>query len=208
MKEEFKQASPMIFGILFGGVLLFMSTIALIFIPFYLAILGYLIALAVPFLIFYFGSRQTILCTDEGFSVEKQSRHKGTTKGFHPWSSVTKTHYFEIHDKDVDNRSSTQRYFQVECGGVSAMKVSRISRFAELIRIFNQQTPHLPYTWEPRTGFSVNFGKGLRAERDAYAQVSRPATPAKSGMLPPPIPGSTPAAEPRPQSGPPPLPNS
>lgn len=217
MREEFTQPAPMIFGIFFGLVLIFISTLSMLFVPVYLAILGYLLAITVPLLIFLFASRQTLVCTEEGFTLEKSSRRKGSETKFFPWSSVTSTRYYEIVLNKMDNRTSTSPYFEVECGGERVMKMGRLRRFPEMVRIFNQRTPHLPYSWEPRVGMTISFGSRRSTfSREAFVKTERAGVP-RSGATPPPMPGAAPVVEeqattrttPPPfPSGPPPMPDA
>jgi hypothetical protein len=191
MRMIFKTMSPMFFGIFFGAVLMILGLFFLAIEPL-IGILAVSLAIIIPVLAYFFGTQEIIECGEEGFSLERMNKRKGNTKEFFPWASVTETRYYEIQQTDSKNGTRSIPYFEVHCDGDLAMKQGKISKFSQLIKIFNEKTPQLSYTWEPQLGFNFSFG----IRREAYHKVPRAGSP--SPEIPQPVI----------PSGPPPLPNS
>lgn len=191
MKMIFKTMSPMIFGIFFGAVLMILGLFFLAIEPL-IGALAVLLAITIPVLAYFFGTQEVIECNEEGFSLERKNKRKGNTKELFRWASVTETRYYEIEKRDSKNGPSSIPYFEVYCDGDLVMKQGKISKFSQFIKIFNEKTPQLPYTWEPQIGFNFNFG----IRRSAYHKVPRAGSPSPE------------TPQPVMRSGPPPLPNS
>ena len=174
--------------------------------PCFIGIVFFLIGVGIPVGSYFLGKTYTISCRPDGFTVKTENKRKGTEQKEYRWEDVTSTDYQEFRSarsRSSRNRSSsrTVQTFIVETNQGQAFKVGpQIGDFRGLIALFNAMTPHLPYTWEPQAGFSINLGP-VSAGRSAYVAVSRTAPPPgsqPSQSQPPPIPP--------PQSQPPPIP--
>jgi hypothetical protein len=125
-----------------------------------------------------------INCTPDGFSVASENKRSGKRAETYRWEEVTSTSYEESGRDDIDSRS-IHFTFSVETARGRAFKGGQFMHpFDELITVFNEQTPQLPYVW-------------VRANNRAYQKVPR-----RPQTVPPPPP------PPGPTSRPPPLPPS
>lgn len=171
--RQFRQKTPLFVPIFFGAVLFFIGLIFLLLLP-ALAPLVLLAAVAVPVAIWYFATDQTITCTENGFTVESQSRRTGARREEYAWSDVTDTRYSEWTTRGKHGRR-THGAFEVTTPRGTAFKVGhRTPEFRDLIATFNARTLHLPHLWVPQTGMSVGVGP-VTLSRAAYQRVERAA---------------------------------
>jgi hypothetical protein len=106
-------------------------------------------AVLIFFLMRNFANDLTLICRDEGFSVKVVNKRKGSTVTDYKWEDVISTQYYEKDSgSDSDGNSTTTSYFLVKTGEGIAIDLQDMSGFGEVIEIFNQKTPHLPYHWE------------------------------------------------------------
>jgi hypothetical protein len=130
----------LLFNILFGGLLI-------------------VAAVLLYFLMRNFANDTTISCQDHGFSIKVENKRKGTSVQDYKWEDVISTQYYEKDSgSDSDGDSTTTSYFIVKTGEGVAFDIHEMSGFAELIEIFNQNTPHLPYYWEKSKGIFSSSG--------------------------------------------------
>lgn len=211
--REFKSRGgawiPYIFGGCFGGIGLIALIIGIVglsagagtelAIPAAIGALFVLIGIGILVGSYFFGKTYTISCRPDGFTVKTENKRKGVEQREYRWEDITSTQYHEFRARRSRSSrraggTSTIKTFAVETTQGQAFKVGpEIGDFPGLIALLNAMTPHLPYTWQPQTGFAVSFGP-LTAGRSAYVQTPR------TGPPPPP-----PAGAPT-QPGPPPLP--
>ncbi len=160
-----------------AGVFGFIGLIFLLFFPI-IGVLCLLGAVGVPLLIRYLFTSFNIVCTQEGFTVSTQSKRAGSKQEQYTWGEVTGTDYDEFHSRGTgSNPSTTTGYFAVQTTRGQAFRVDqKISKFADLINVFNHMTPQLPYIWEQQGGFSVSIG-AVSTHRAAYRKAPRPETP-------------------------------
>jgi hypothetical protein len=205
---------PYVFGGCFGGMGLLFAIIGiggmlvgggaelLLF-----ALMGTLfvfIGIGIPVGIYFFGKTYTITCRPDGFTVRTENKRTGTEQREYRWEDVSSTSYQEWRSRSRNRRGGqTQISFIAETNQGRAFSVGReIGDLPGLIHLFNAMTPHLPYTWEPQAGFSVNVGI-FSAGRNAYTM--KPRNEAAPAPEPPPAPGPVPAPA-QPSAIPPPLP--
>ena len=140
--------------------------------------------------------KYSIQCTPVGFSVLGESKRRGARREEFRWNEVTKTSYEEVKNRSGKQRRTTQ-YFSVETTRGRAFKVNDYqSGFDELIAVFNEQTPHLPYVWAlADEGSFANTMLRAVTRASKYNQVQRPPPampppppPPLSTALPPPLP--------------------
>lgn len=186
MQKDFRQPSPVIFSVIFGVIVCIIGTVFLLFEPWISAVI-YAVGIALPLAVYYTSTRHIIRCNDEGFSVDTENKRKGNTHAEFKWAEVTKTAYTEHVSTSRENGTRTTPYFEAHCGEKLAFKVSRLRGFKGLIKLFNEKTPHLPFTWEPRAGISFSLGSATLSKA-AYVMTPRPGA-ASSAAGPPPLAG-------------------
>ena len=173
MKTEFKQGSALPFCIFFAFVCLVIGSVTALVIKPWIGALVILAGIAIPVLVYYFATSYVISCDDDGFTVDQSSKRKGASHTEHRWSEVTRTEYEEFErSRSSDDSGPPTRYFSVYCGEQRSFKAGRISRFKQLIAHFNERATGVPYTWQPRTGISIQIGV-LNVGRSAYVKVPR-----------------------------------
>ncbi len=172
MKFEFKQGSALPFCIIFAVICLLIGSVAALLIKPWIGALVILAGISIPVLVYYFSTSYVIRCDDDGFSVDQSSKRKGASHSEHRWSDVTRTEYKECERSHSSDSGPPARYFSAYCGEQRAFKVGRIGRFKELIALFNERAIAVPYTWQPRTGISVQIGI-VTVGRSAYIKVPR-----------------------------------
>jgi hypothetical protein len=132
--------------------------------------------------------RQTINCTPAGFSVLSESKRRGARRDDYRWDEVIGTQYEEVRRRS-SKRIRIDEYFSVETGRGRAFKVDdNQSGFNELITVFNEQTPQVPYVWIPDDSFANSMLRIVTRET-RYTKTPRP-----SRTLPPPLPPPLPPA--------------
>ncbi len=159
MEAVFKQTSPLLFAVPLGGMLAVigigaatqMDTSRSVPVGLGMGLLG------AGWILVAYGlyPRMTIRCSDAGFTVEKASRWRGVKSQFYPWAEVSETYHRERLLRKRDN----QPYFAVSCRGQLAFKMGPIKHYSKMIEVFNQMTPHLPYTWEEGAALNLGFAK-------------------------------------------------
>jgi hypothetical protein len=143
------------------------------FIGFLVGPLLLLLAVGAPLAMGYFGTNTRIVCGEEGFSITTESKRAGKQHSEYRWDEVTGTDYDESTFRSSQSGTQTTRFFTVETARGRAFQVTqKIRGFQDLIQLFNQMTPHLPYTWEKQTGFNVSIGS-VSAGRHAFRKVAR-----------------------------------
>ncbi len=173
MKTEFKQGSALPFCIIFAVICLLIGSVAVLLIKPWIGALVILAGISIPIAVYYFSTSYVIRCDDDGFSVDQSSKRKGASHSEHRWADVTRTEYEEFErSRSSDDSGPPTRYFSAYCGEQRAFKVGRIGRFKELIAVFNERAVAVPYTWQPRTGISVQIGI-VAVGRCAYIKVPR-----------------------------------
>lgn len=205
LPREYKTVAPtwVVYGLgcVFGGggfVMLCVGIIALIFhadrqfilSPLGMGALFLCIGIGAPVYMRRSYTRVIINCTPDGFSVTSENKRSGKRYETYWWQEVTSTDYEE--SSDVDFESSGHFAFSVDTVRGRAFTGGRYMHpLDELIIVFNERTPHLPYIWARGNG------------RPAYQKFPRPlqmvATPMQrpvpSSTPPPPPPSSYPAEE-------------
>lgn len=135
--------------------------------------------------------RYSIECTTAGFSVLSESKRRGARHEEYRWNEVTGTSYEEVRKRSGKHRRTTQ-YFSVDTTRGRAFKVNdHQSGFDELVAVFNEQTPHLPYVWAAENGSFANTMLRAVTRAPKYNKVQRPSPPPPpplSTALPPPLP--------------------
>jgi hypothetical protein len=147
MNREFSVDTASKGSIVFGSILGVIGLVVAVFNILFgaLIIVG---AVLLFFLMRNFANDLTIICRDEGFSVKIVNKRKGSSVTDYKWEDVISTQYYEKDSgSDSDGNSTTTSYFLVKTGEGVAIDLQDMSGFADLIEIFNQKTPHLPYYW-------------------------------------------------------------
>lgn len=127
--------------------------------------------------------RHTINCTAAGFSVLRESKRRGARREEYRWEEITDTSYEEIRRRRSRQRR-TDEYFSVDTKRGRAFKVDdNQGGFDELIAVFNEQTPQLPYVWIAEDGSFANTMLRAVTRATRYNKAQRP-----SRTLPPPLP--------------------
>jgi hypothetical protein len=110
------------------------------------------------FLIKNLASNYTVTLRDDGFTVRKVNKKKGTTVQDYLWSDVTETVYYE-----KDSGDYTYYYFKVKTANNIAFDLIEMKGFDDLILIVNEKTPHLPYQWvKPKGILKSRYEKQMR----------------------------------------------
>jgi len=164
MNREFSVNTASKGSIYFGAIL---GVIGIGFLAFNILI-GALIIIGGVLLFFLmrnFANDSTIICHEHGFSVKVVNKRKGTSIQDYKWEDVISTQYYEKESSsDDDGASTTTSYFTVKTGDGVAFDLQEMSGFADLIEIFNENTPHLPYYWEkPKGIFSTGYKRKQRS---------------------------------------------
>jgi hypothetical protein len=132
----------------------------------------------------------TIQCTPSGFSVATQSKRLGARREEYRWDEVTATNYEQTVSRSGGD-TTIVGFFSADTVRGRAFKVDHnLGDFPELITVFNERTPHLPYVWKRDEGFVSGMIKMMSTQPE-YDKVAR-----HSGAVPPPLP--PPAAKPPP----------
>ena len=96
---------------------------------------------------------------------------------------MTETKYYELRG-GRDTR--TLGYFEAHTDQGQAFRVNnQMRRFGELIELFNEMTPGLPYVWKKQGGFTIQIG-ALSTGRLAYERVDRAEAEAQTAAPPQP----------------------
>jgi hypothetical protein len=108
-----------------------------------------LLLAAVAFGLFWFyGTDTTVVCHENGFTVKKVTKGKGTSLHEYGWGEVTETRYY---DNESEEDHLTTRRMLVKTASGPVFNLYAMKGVDELISIFNQKTSHLPYVWvKPR----------------------------------------------------------
>jgi len=124
----------------------------------------------------------TITCTPAGFSVTRENKRSGASREEYRWDEVTATNYEEIVRRRRKGKH-TYPYFSVETARGRAFRVDHNQNpFDELITVFNEQTPRLPYIWARDSSYVNSVFRAI-AGKPWYSRVPR-----ASGTVPPPLP--------------------
>lgn len=168
-QREYKGPRSTFMAVFIGFVFLFIGAIFALLMGW----VGFLIiaaGIALPVLLLWLGTEQTIICTDQGFTVRRSSRRSGVSETTYAWHEVTATQYFE---RRVGAEGNRRGHFAVDTARGRAFVVTYGTRnFRDLIELFNHMTIQLPYLWVPQTGFSVSIGP-TTVGRGAYHAVPR-----------------------------------
>ena len=130
-----------IFGVVGIGFMLFSVWIGSIIIVF---------AIVIFLLMKNLASDIQVVCHNEGFTVKVTNKRKGNTIQDYLWKDVTETVYYEKESGGED--STTTRYFKICTESGVAFNLYQMKHFDQLVQIFNDNTPHLPYYWEKPKG--------------------------------------------------------
>jgi hypothetical protein len=132
----------------------------------------------------------TIQCTPSGFSVATESKRLGARREEYRWDEVTGTNYEQTVSRSAGD-TTIVGFFSADTIRGQAFKVDHnLGDFPELITVFNERTPHLPYLWKRDEGVLSGMIKMMSTQPE-YDKVAR-----HSGAVPPPLP--PPAAKPPP----------
>jgi hypothetical protein len=130
----------------------------------------------------------TIKCTPTGFSVLSENARRED----YAWGEVTSTSYEYVPNPDPDWHGIIGS-FSVETGRGRAFKVNESGfPFHELITVFNEQTPQLPYIWardSTPTGWVLD-GTPLKPDYNRIPRLPQANPPAFPTSIPPPLPPS------------------
>ena len=172
-QREYKGPRNTILAVFLGFVFLFMGAIFALLMG-WIGFLIIAVGVALPVLVLWLGTEQTIICSDQGFTVRKSSRRSGVGEMTYEWHEVTATQYYERRSGAEGQRRG---HFAVETARGQAFVVTQGTRnFRDLIELFNHMTIQLPYVWVPQLGFSVSFGPAT-VGRGAYQAVPRDSVP-------------------------------
>jgi hypothetical protein len=108
----------------------------------------------------FYGKDTTVICHDNGFTVKKVSKGKGTSLHEYGWGEVTETRYYD--NESEEDHLPTRRILVKTASGL-AFNLYAMKGFDELISIFNQKTSHLPYVWVKPREMSTIFMKQERS---------------------------------------------
>jgi hypothetical protein len=111
-------------------------------------------------LFWFYGKDTTVICHDNGFTVKKASRGKGTSLHEYGWGEVTETRFY---DNESEEDHLPTRRILVKTASGHAFNLYAMKGFDELISIFNQKTSHLPYVWVKPREMSNIFRKRERS---------------------------------------------
>jgi hypothetical protein len=111
-------------------------------------------------LFWFYGSDTTVVCHDNGFTVKKVTKGKGTSLHEYGWGEVTETRYY---DNESGEDHLTTRRMLVKTASGPVFNLYAMKGFDELISIFNQKTSHLPYVWVKPRQMSNIFTKQERS---------------------------------------------
>ena len=119
------------------------------------------------------GKDLDIYCQPGGFTVQTKSRSAGVQEERYAWRDVIATEYTEQRYRSSNQHGRrTTGYFAVQTARGPAFTVTdSMGQFPDMINVFNQLTPQLPYVWSQQVGF--NFSIGSIGHRLAYAQTPR-----------------------------------
>ena len=127
-------------------------------------------------------TRFTIFCAENGFVVTSEKKRRTQPPVEYRWEEVTGTQYEQSSEC---NRGTTMiyRFFSVETTRGPAFKVDQNQTdLDELVTVFNEQTPHLPYVWIPDDTFSTAVRTAFGGN-PGYQKAPRPPR-----AVPPPLP--------------------
>jgi hypothetical protein len=120
-----------------------------------------LVSAAVAFGLFWiYGTDTTVVCHENGFTVKKVTKGKGTSLHKYGWGEVTETRYYD--NESGENQLTTRRIL-VKTPRGPVFNLYAMKGFDELISIFNQKTSHLPYVWVKPREMSNIFTKQERS---------------------------------------------
>ena len=145
MNHEFSNRTSSVGSILFGVVFGLFGIGVMIFLSVLYGVGIFIFGLLLFFLIRYFASDVSIRCDDESFTVKVVNKRKGSKLNHYKWEDVLSTLYYERESGGED--SSSTSYFMVKVPEGVAFDFRETKGFHELIQIFNEKTPHLPYVW-------------------------------------------------------------
>jgi hypothetical protein len=159
MHREFSNnnaSKSIIIGIIFGIV-----GVGFTFFSLWVGLIIIIFAIVLFLLMKNFASDIVVVCHDQGFTVKVTNKRKGNSVQDYGWSDVTETLYFERESGGED--STTTRYFQVSTVSGVAFNLYEMKHFEQLIQLFNENTPHLPYYWEkPKGMLGYSYKKQAR----------------------------------------------
>lgn len=165
------------------GGLLFLATLGLVGIallvlfPILILVALALGVIGVPLLRWWMRRKIREAYGAEGFDPFDTWTRRSSTEGRLanvPWDDVTATNYYETVTQDERGEVHTVGHFEVETatqGKVLALNES-MQGFHAMIKLANEQTPHIPYVWVHESDYRPGPGpEPLR--RGAYLCVDR-----------------------------------
>ncbi|ETI69792.1 hypothetical protein [Neobacillus vireti] len=150
MGKEFSNRTSSSSSFMTGGIFIVIG-IVLLFVNGLLGILAVMVGVLLLFFKRNVRYDTTVVCSQNGFTVKVTNKQKSTSVKEYKWEDVASTHYYERYS-GIDNET-TNSYFKVTTTEGVAFDLWQMKDFDELIQIFNQKTPNLPYHWEKPTGF-------------------------------------------------------
>ncbi|WHZ02563.1 hypothetical protein QNH48_27085 [Neobacillus sp. YX16] len=147
MGKEFSNKDSVRMAVISGAILGIIG-IGVITLPVLLGTLVLVVAAAAFGLFWFYGTDTTVVCHDNGFTVKKVTKGKGTSHHEYSWGEVTETRYY---DNESEEDHLPTRRILVKTASGPVFNLYEMKGFEELISIFNQKTSHLPYVWvKPR----------------------------------------------------------
>lgn len=116
-----------------------------------------------PIAIKLFGTKVYLSCYEPGFILKVKKGNGPEQETRYGWQDVTSTKWYMTVKTTVDDdgtRTTTRRFFMIGLNPGEVTIEEKGKGFKEVITVFNERTPHLPYVWQNTKGRS-------------YAQVAR-----------------------------------
>jgi|GEM_PF-5567064 len=128
-------------------------------------------------------TRYTILCAENGFAVTSHKKRRTQPPVEYRWEEVVSTHYEQSTGMQGAN-TMIYRSFSVKTTRGPAFEVDQNqTALDELVTVFNERTPHLPYFWIPDDTISTSVRRAFGGS-PGYQRAPRPPR-----AVPPPLPG-------------------
>ena len=180
-----------IFALCFGiGAWLFGADLLTRLMPIGLGIFALCLGAGYPIHMHWNHTSETINCAPGGFSVTSENKRRGTRREEYRWEEVTGTNYEEVRHRN-HGKTRVFNYFSVETPRGQAFKAGQYQGdFEELIAVFNERAPNLPYLWTRAEASLANNLMSMMTSIPTYSKVPRlPRT--GPPPLPPPLPLTT-----------------
>lgn len=124
--------------------------------------------------------RRRIVCNPAGFAVLTEHWPAGVQRSTHSWADVTTTRYYQVHTRHRnadDAWTRVRHYFAVHTAAGPAFVVERDlmgrEAFVDLIGLFGERTPHVPYEWLPLSEWRLGPLAFPVEPGDDFARVER-----------------------------------